>query len=395
MTFAYTAKDPLGKTFRGSLDAATLDDAQQVLRRDGLDVVQIEEEDDGGLFPRRIRKSEIIHLTSQLAVMVDTGITLSAALDGIAEQEENPSLKATLNDLRMRVEGGEDFSKALAAHPKQFNRTYVAMIKASEQTGGLAAMLETVAIYLRKEMETRGKVKAAMAYPAVMAVLAVAVTIFLLTFVLPKFEPLFAKQGSSLPKPTIVMMVISDALTGYWWAWLAGAVGLIAGYIFAKRTEQGRMGLDWMKLNLPILGPLFRKVAISRSLRTLGTMLASGVSVLDALRLSAEVAGNYFYEKLWLRVHDEVTTGNRICQALSGDPLFPPTLVQMIASGEETAKLDSVLEKVSGHYDHEVDTSLKTTTSLIEPLMISVMGVVVGGIGLGLLLPIFSLSRGG
>ncbi len=167
----------------------------------------------------------------------------------------------------------------------------------------------------------------------------------------------------------------------------------MVGFIYGKRTEAGRQAWDWIKINVPIVGPMFRKVAISRSIRTLGTMIASGVSMLDAIRLSAEVTGNYYYEKLWLEVLDQVTGGKQICETLRRNPLFPPVLVQMIASGEETGKLDLVLERVSNYYDQEVEMSLKTATSLIEPLMITMMGFVVGGIGLSLLLPIFSLSR--
>lgn len=395
MSFAYTAKDPLGKIFRGSLDVPSAEEARQQLRRDGFDVVQVEEEEESGLFPRRIRRGEIVHFTSQLAIMVDTGITLSVALDSIAQQEENPTFKSVMGELRSSVEAGESFSNALTKHPKHFDRTFVAMIRASEQTGGLAEMLDTISNYLRKQMQTRSKVKSAMAYPSVMALMAVGVTIFLLTFVLPKFAPLFERKGASLPTPTLVMMAASEALLGYWYLWILGSVALAIGILYGRRTERGRMAIDWTKINAPIVGAMFRKIAISRSMQTLGTMLAAGVSVIDALRLCSEVAGNIFYERLWLRVLHEVTSGNRICEALAGDPLFPSALVQMIGSGEETAKLDEVLQKVSLHYDHEVDTALKTATSIIEPLMIMVMGVVVGGIALGLLLPIFSLSRGG
>jgi type IV pilus assembly protein PilC len=232
-----------------------------------------------------------------------------------------------------------------------------------------------------------------MAYPAVMMVVATAVTIFLLTYILPKFAPLFQSRGKSLPGPTRFMMGASDLLIEYWYAWLAGVIGLIVGFIYGKRTEPGRQAWDWVKINTPIVGSMFRKVAISRSIRTLGTMIGSGVSMLDAIRLSGEVTGNYFYEKLWLNVLEHVTSGKQICETLAGNPLFPPVLVQMIAAGEDTGKLDEVLERVSNYYDQEVEMSLKTATSLIEPLMITMMGFVVGGIGLSLLLPIFSLSR--
>ncbi len=393
MNFQYKVKDPLGNTHEGTVEATSLDDATQQLRRDGFQILELDEDAGGGLFPKRITKTEIIYLTSQLAIMVDTGITLSAALEGIVEQEPNPSFRKVLTDLKESVEGGEDFSKALARYPKLFDKTYVALVRAGEATGSLGSMLERIASYLRKEVETISRVKAAMAYPAVMMVIAMGVTIFLLTYILPKFTPLFESKGTALPTPTLIMMALSDAMLGYWYFWLAGFVALVTGFIYGKRTEPGRKTFDWIKINCPIIGPLFRKVTISCSIRTQGTMLASGVPVMDALKLASEVSGNYYYEKLWEKVLDEVAGGKRICEVLSGNPLFPRVLVQMIACGEETAKLDVVLERVSTYYDHEVETSLKATTSIIEPIMISVMGVVVGTIGLALLLPIFSLSK--
>jgi type IV pilus assembly protein PilC len=379
----------------GQFAAALLDSASRRFPNEtDVEPAANDDADDlGGLFPRRIRKYDLIYVTNQLAIMVDTGITISTALGSILQQEQNPSLRKVLSDLKSGVEAGDDFSTALSKHPKVFDKTYVSLIRASEATGRLGEMLNRIALYLRKELETRGKVRAAMAYPAVMMVVATAVTIFLLTYILPKFAPLFQSRGKSLPGPTRFMMGASDVLTQYWYAWLIAAVSLVLGFIYGKRTEAGRQAWDWVKINTPIVGPMFRKVAISRSIRTLGTMIASGVSMLEAIRLSAEVTGNVFYEKLWLEVLDHVTSGKQICETLRGNPLFPPVLVQMIASGEETGKLDLVLERVSNYYDQEVEMSLKTATSLIEPLMITMMGFVVGGIGLSLLLPIFSLSR--
>jgi type IV pilus assembly protein PilC len=395
MSFAYVARDPLGKTHEGSVEAASREEAVSRLKRDGLHVTDLQEESDGGVLPRGIRKQDIIYTTSQLAVMVDTGITLSAALQSIAEQQDNPALRKVLNDLKQHVEQGDDFSSSLARHPKHFDKTYIALVRASEQTGTLGEMLETISLYLRSQLELRQRVRAAMAYPAVMLTLAIGVTIFLLTYVLPKFEPLFTRKGVKLPKPTIIMMTVSDALMDYWYAWLLGAVALTALYFWGRRTEPGRQILDWVKINVPVVGPMMSKVIISRSIRTLGTMVASGVSMLDAIRLAGEVSGNYYYEKAWQRVLDDITEGSRIADALHGDKLFPKTLIQMIGAGEETGKLDQVLQKVSSYYDKEVESAIKAATSLIEPIMITAMGFVVGGIALGLLLPIFSLSRGG
>lgn len=394
MTFQYTARDPLGKIHDGTLEASSRDAALQVLQRDGFEVVKLEDDMDGfNLIPQRIKRSDIIYATSQLAIMIDTGISLSEALKCICQQEANPTLKAVLLDVKARVEAGEDLSSAVARHPRHFDKTYVALLKASEQTGSLAATLDRIVDYQRKQLDSRGKIRAALAYPSVMLVLAVCVTIFLLTYVLPKFEPLFGRQGVKLPKVTILLLALSDALLGYWWAWLIAAIALVIGVCFGRRTEPGRKLLDWLKINLPIVGPMLRKVSISRSIHALGTMLQSGVSMLDAVRLSSEVAGNYYYERSWLHVLNEITCGNRVASALTGNPLFPTTLIQMISSGEEAGKLDYVLQKVSSYYDREVETSLKTVTSTIEPLVISIMGVVIGGIGLGLLLPIFQLSR--
>ena len=395
MNYQYSRPRSPGQCAQRPARSHREDDAAQQLRRDGFQVLDLDEADGEGLFGSHVSRKDIVYTTAQLAIMVDTGITLSAALAGIVEQEQNPGLRRVLKDLKDAVESGEDFSSALARFPKLFDKTYVSLIKASEATGSLGPMLERIATYLRKEAESRGKVRAAMAYPGVMMVLATGVTIFLLTYILPKFTPLFKAKGKLLPGPTRLMMGISDAMLGYWPVWIAGIALLVMGLLYARRTENGRRFFDLVKIRLPILGPMFRKIAISRSIRTLGTMLASGVSILDSLKLCGEVAGNYHYEHLWEQVREQVTSGKRVCEVLSGHPLFPRVLVQMIAAGEETGKLDSVLERVSTYYDQEVDTALKTTTSLIEPLMISVMGVVVGTIGLALMLPIFSLSKPG
>jgi type IV pilus assembly protein PilC len=309
------------------------------------------------------------------------------------KQEKNPTLRRVLLDLKSSVEGGDDFSSALIRYPKLFDKTYVALVRASEATGTLGVMLERIANYLRKELETRGKVRSALAYPAVMVVVAVAVTFFLLIYVLPQFTPLFNRQGIKLPVSTVIMMHVSSMLIQHWPWFLVGAVAAIAGLVFGKRTKHGTQAWHWCKINIPIIGPMVRKVAISRSVRTLGSMVAAGVPVLDALRLCAEVSNNCYYERLWLHVLEQVTSGKQICEGLVDNPLFPPMLVQMISTGEETGKLDRVLEKVSTYYDQEVDSAIKTATGLIEPIMITVMGIVVGGIAMSLMMPIFSLSR--
>jgi type IV pilus assembly protein PilC len=394
--YAYRARDAFGRIIDGTLAALSQDEAANQLRRDGFAVLSIreaDEDDEAPLLGRRITRKDIVYVTTQLAVMVDTGITLSTALQGIAAQEPNPRLKKLLGELQSAVESGQDFSTALDQHRQHFDRTYIALIRASEATGKLAEMLDRIAGYLRRELENRQKIRAALAYPCVMLALAAAVTIFLLTYVLPKFAPLFSRKGVQLPRPTIVMMAISNALIEHWPWWIAGAVAAVIALVVYKRTDTGRRHFDYVKLHVPLLGSLFRRVILSRSVSTLGTMVASGVSMLEALRLTGDVAANYYYQKLWEAVRDQVTAGRQINEALSGHPLIPHTLVQMISAGEASGKLDVVLEKVSSFYDREVDAALKSTTAIIEPILICFMGAVVGGIAMSLLLPIFTLSR--
>jgi type IV pilus assembly protein PilC len=394
MAFAYRARDPLGKIIEGTLAAASAADVTQELRREGLTVIEVQEENPvGPLFGGRITRKEIVIVTTQLSVMVETGITLSSALEGLIVQEKNLKLKTVLNDLKSQVEGGSDFSAALEKHPECFDKTYLALVRASEASGALGEMLDKISEYLRRSMDNRAKVRSSMAYPSVIGVLAVGVTIFLLTYVMPKFTPLFERQGIELPTVTIIMMKVSKTMTLYWYAWILGVIGAVGGSIWWLKTDQGRRAWDTTMISLPLLGPLFRKIILSRSVSTLGTMIASGVSTLEALRLCGEAAGNMLYSEMWLDVREKVTTGQQIWESMSGNPLVPGTLVQMISSGEQSGRLDFVLHKISSFYDREVETSLKTVTSMIEPLMIAVMGVVVGTIGLSLMLPIFSLSR--
>ncbi len=344
------------------------------------------------LWTRPVSKKQVLQFTEQLALLTDTGVSLAQAIGAIMQQESHPQFRRVLGELLEALEQGQDFSVALEQYPKLFSPTYVTLVRAGEATGLMSQMLERVGDYLRAELDMRRKVWSAMAYPAVMAVMAVGVTVFLLTYVLPKFTPLFSSRGMKLPLPTRVVMAISQSLTGYWWAWLLVVVAVAGAVYWALRTPQGRWYWDLWKLRLPVLGNLQQKIILARSLRTLGLLLRCGVPLLEALRLTSQVSANCHYQASWDRVSEEVTAGKEIHTVLQDDPLFPPMLVRMIATGEETGRLDEVLGRVSLHYDREVEGALKAATSLIEPLMIGVMGVVVGGIGLALMLPIFKLS---
>jgi type IV pilus assembly protein PilC len=397
--FQYRVSDGAGETRTGVMEATNVAEALRKLRRDGNYVLAIDSateekgSDDAGLIPRRVTRREVIYVTSELAVMVDTGIPLSTALANILEQAENPSLARVLRDLKASVEAGDDFSNALARHPKLFDKTFVQLVKASEASGSLGSMLDQIVERARRELESEGKVRTALAYPLVMLVASIAASVFLLAYVFPKFTPIFKGRGVTLPAPTRVMIALSDMLTGYWYLLLAAAGLLAAGWIWFTRSELGHYAADNLKLNMPVMGTMFRKAAISRSIRTLSTMLSSGVPMLQAIRHCGQVSGNVIYEQDWNKIAEGVTEGQQIHECMQPIPRFPRALVQMIAAGEKTGRLSSVLNRLSDFYDRELENAIKTTTTMIEPIMVCFMGVVVGSIAMALLLPIFTLSR--
>lgn len=341
----------------------------------------------------QVRKSEILNFTTQLAVMMGTGISLSNSLEAIIEQCPNPVLVKALRDIKESIQSGTDLSSSLGRYPRLFDNTYVSMVEAAEQTGRLPETLEQIGQYMEKKQIYASRIKGAMAYPSVILVLTVGVTIFLLTNILPKFQPLFEREGHTLPFITQVLISMSDLMLGYWYWWILGAIALLVGFFYWKSTGSGHKQWDWLLICTPVLGPLVRKVTLSRSILTLGVMLNCGVSVLEAITLTSKVAGNAHYRRVWNSVRERVASGDRIVTALRGESLFPATLVQMMNAGEESGRLDEVLEKVSQYYDREVDAQIKTMSTIMEPLLIVLMGSIVGTIGMAIMLPIFSLSQ--
>lgn len=399
MQFAYTARDLTGKPRTGTIAAASVAEAAAQLRQDGLFVISLAEEKAqavataaASMWKKRVSRSEIIAITAQLAVMVDAGVPLAQAVRGGASQSVNPAMRELLDRVASHVEAGEPFSAALARFPKYFDRTYVNLIRASEASGATAAMLERLAQQMQAEQETKQKVVGALIYPAAMLMMCISTSTFLLTYVFPKLTPMFTARKIDLPAPTKVLMFLSSALTGYWYLFLIAIVAITGFLLYARNQPWGRRALDWMWLRLPILGPMLKKVALSRSLRTLATTVNAGVPMLESLKLSANVSGNVWYEEAWTKVSEQVTGGRQIYQSLEGHPLFPPTLLQMIGSGESTGRLGPVLAKVSDAFDREVANAIKAATSMIEPLMVFIMGGVIGTIALAMLLPIFKLS---
>ncbi|QDT36707.1 type II secretion system F family protein [Stratiformator vulcanicus] len=396
MQFAYQARDVSGRLSNGTIVADDIREAAAKIKADGLYLLDVKEAKESlldlSLLGKRISRAEVIYFTGQLSIMVDSGVPVAEALASLAEQHENRAFARKLEEVAQAVESGEDLSAALRKYPKLFNSTYTNLVKASEASGTLAPMLDRIADTLRSSLETKQKVLGAMLYPAAMLITCIGSAIFLLTYVFPKLTPMFRSRALDLPSPTWVMMMVSDALIQYWYAFVAAAVLLIGLFIYSRMQQWGRKAIDWCFLNVPIIGPMLRKVIIGRTLRTLSTTVNGGVPMLDALKLCSGVAGNYWYEQIWDDVAEQVTGGKQIHQALRGRPLIPATVTQMIASGESTGKLGAVLEKVANYYDREVSQAIKTATSLIEPAMVFVMGGVIGSIALAMLLPIFKLS---
>ena len=402
MIFTYQARDVTGRVRDGEITAASSEDATKQLRQDGMYLLSIEEANAGkssgpkfNLFQKRVTRKDIIYFTNQLAVMIDAGVPLSDALEGLGEQHQNPVFRETIRQVQRSVTSGDDLSTGLAKFPKLFDSAYVNLVKASEASGTLAQMLDRISIQTQQEQETRSKVKGAMMYPGAMLTMCLSVSAFLLAYVFPKLTPLFKSKNMELPGPTKFLMALSESIVGFWFLYLIGIAALIVGFLYGRKQTWGRQGLDWFCLRIPVLGPMFQKVALGRSLRCLATTINAGVPVLEAIELSGGVSNNFYYEQTWRDVAEKVTTGKQIHEALEGNKLFPPTVQQMISSGEATGKLGKILNKVSDYYEREIQHAIKAATALIEPVMVFIMGGVIGTIALAMLLPIFKLSSGG
>jgi len=342
-------------------------------------------------------RKDILNFTNQLAVMIRAGISLQGALEAIAEQGENRKFKAIITDLKMQIEGGQSFSQALAEHRHLFGNLYVNMVAAAEVSGSMSTMLQKLAEYLDQESETRSQVKGAMVYPIIIATMAVGATIFLLCFVLPRFTAIFAGKEHLLPAPTKILMASSTFLRGNWFLVLPAVGALIWAFMYFITTGVGRLWWDRTKLQLPILKTLCRSLYITRSLHTMGVLTHAGVPILNTISITAQIAGNILYRDMWLSVYEDVRQGKKIASSLSqhhqtGPNLMPSNVVQMIRSGEDSGAISDVLRDVSNYYARRLKTVIKTTVSMIEPIMIVLMGVLVGFIAMSIILPIFKMS---
>ncbi len=396
-TYRYSAMDTNGRTVNGTLEADNLELVRAKLADLRFHILSIREAKvRAGLSEwfsgiQRVKLRDLVLFSRQFATMVDAGLSVVKCLDILQKQARNPRLKDVVGRLKHDVASGMSLTEALQKHPRIFSALYVNMIRSAEVGGMLDTVLDRLATFLEKEQETRGKIKSAMTYPAVVFCFAMLMLIGLLFFVLPKFKGIFETMGLQLPLTTRLMLNSSTYLRSYWYIALVLIVGLVVSAKVIVQTEKGRYAVDAAKLRLPVFGDLMLKASVSRFARTFGTLISSGVPVLRALDIVADTAGNRVIAETVTRARASIKEGDRISTPLFASKIFPVMVTQMIAVGEETGRLDQMLVKVANFYDEEVDTTLKSLTSLIEPLMIVGLGIIVGFIAVSVISPIYSL----
>jgi type IV pilus assembly protein PilC len=400
LTYAYTARDERGAPVTGTMQAASVAEVSQQLRAGGKYPVSVRPVDErgGGAESSAVRgikisRADVIQLAQQLSVMMETGVTLSEALDCIAAQAIKPQVKKLVEDLATQVQSGSDFSSALSRHPRSFPRIFISLMKAAEKSGMLSKLLNRATQYLRDEQETLRRVRGALTYPSIRLGFAITTTVFLLAFVLPKFTAIYANKGAALPLPTQILMAASNFIVAHWML-LLFVIGLLTmSWILWIRTSRGKRMWHFIQLRLPLLGAMFRKLYLSRGLRMIGTMASAGVNLLDCVTTAHDLCDNVFFRELWDEVGHQIQTGKQMSEPLAHSSLVPRSVAQMIHSGEKSGKLAQVTEQVAGFSETELKETIADLTRYIEPIMIVVMGIIIGGVALALMLPIFTISR--
>jgi type IV pilus assembly protein PilC len=396
-TFEYSVRDRRGKLVSGKLEAPSETAVVQKLRGMGYAPVSLREANTGMNreltlpFGGGVKLKDIAVMSRQFAVMINSGLSLLRALAILAEQTENRTLAKSLAEVRTAVETGQSLSAALAKHPRVFPPLVVNMVRAGEVGGFLDRVLVQIAENFEAEVKLRSKIKSAMTYPVVVFVIAVLSVIGMLLFIVPIFAKMFSDLGGTLPLPTQILVALSSGLRFAFPVLLVAAVVGAVVWRRVRHTEQVRNVLDPLKLRIPVFGPLFQKVAISRFSRNFGTMLSSGVPILQSLEIVGETAGNVVIRRAAASVQESVRRGESLAGPLAEHSVFPPMVVQMLSVGEDTGAIDSMLHKVSDFYDAEVEATTEALTSLIEPLMIAVLGAIVGGMIIALYMPIFNV----
>lgn len=410
--FKYTAIDANGKQKTGTVEAASQDEANSKLTASGLMPTKVAASGGGSAtkaptkgkaktkgtginFGKVIKPEELTTFTRQLATLLDAGLPLLRAIEVMIRQEKNLRFQAVLEQIAGQVKSGNSFSDGLAQHPKIFDRLFVNMVKAGEAGGVLDVVLSRLAGFMEKSLKTKKKVKAAMVYPIVVVGVAVSIVALLMVVVVPKFEAIFADMldGAALPGPTQIVVGISNFMRDNILISIGLVVAVVVGFRFFKNTPIGSKMFNWLSINLPKVGDLVRKVNIARITRTFGTLLSSGVPILQSITITKDITGNKFYENALTRIHDAVRDGESLAKPMEREKVFPNMVTSMVDVGEETGELAEMLNRVADNYDEDVDNAVNGITSIIEPVMIVFLAVVVGFIVIALFLPIVEIIQ--
>jgi type IV pilus assembly protein PilC len=395
-SFTYVARESgSGREIRSTLEAVSEQAAVAALLNRNMLVVSIQEKmsKKGKTAGGKVALADLVVFTRQLATMLDAGLAIVQSLQALAEQTPNKVMRDVIKDVCARVEGGDSFSEALKKHPRVFNRLFVSMVAAGERGGLLAEILSRLATYLENTARLRRKVKSAMTYPIVVTVIAIGITVFLLVKVVPVFGDVYKGFGQKLPGPTLALMQLSTWVKSYILYLLPAVAGLIYGWLAYIKTTTGREFWDRLRLKLPICGPIAHKLCLARFTRTLSSLIRSGVPILEVLNIVSNTVGNVVMEKAVRASALDIERGDGISAALAKHPIFPSMIIRMVSAGEQTGKIEAMLERISNFLDDEVETTLAGLTSLIEPLLIVFLGVTVGGIAICMFLPIFKMSE--
>ncbi len=397
LTYAYQARDTSGKTVSGIQEALNEDNCVNTLMTRGLMVLSIQQKAASkAMTPRgKISETDLVLFTRQLATMVDAGLPLVSALTALYEQadpKKQAGLRRVVGEVSALVQQGDSFFDAISKHPAVFNRLYVSMVKAGESGGLLSDILDRLAMFLESAARLKKKVKSAMTYPVIVLCIAISITTFLIVKVVPVFGEIFADFGAKLPAPTQFLLDVSAFIRGNWYFIVALLLGIFFSIKTFLKTERGRQLWDTYKLKLPIFGVLVHKICMTRFARTFAQLIRSGVPILEVMSIVGDTSGNYVVEEAIKKVSSDIEKGYHLANAISREKIFPPMLVRMVGAGEQTGKIDAMLEKMADFWDEEIEAILNALTSLIEPLLIVVLGVIVGGIVIAMFLPIFKLN---
>lgn len=393
-TFQWEGVDKKGKKIKGEMDAASVAFVNAMLRRQGISPVRVKKRATA-LFStkKKITAKDVSVFTRQLATMVAAGIPVAQAFDIVGKGHENPSMRELINSVKHDIESGTSMTEALGKHPLYFDELYCNLVQAGEAAGILEAILDKLAIYKEKIESLKSKIKSALFYPTAVIVVAFLITSVLMIFVIPQFESLFQGFGADLPAFTKLVIDISDVFKSYWWAIFGSIIGSVMFLSYSyKRSTKMQHTMDRMLLRAPVIGEIVRKATIARFTRTLATMFAAGVPLVEALDSVAGASGNRVYFEGTMDIKADVTTGNQLQAAMGATELFPNMVVQMVAIGEESGELDSMLNKVADIYEEEVDDAVAGLSSLLEPIIMAFLGVVIGGLVVAMYLPIFKLA---